>query len=89
VDPNPAPRRHAGRPHRAALATAAIVLVLALPRLGPGRDRAPASRVRRVVSAARRAVLGGTRGGRDPARAGPLKCVEQNAQNERNRLVRP
>jgi uncharacterized membrane protein YbhN (UPF0104 family) len=45
----------------AALAVAVIVLVLAIPRLGPGRDPgAGASRLRRATVAARRAVIGGT-----------------------------
>src|SRR5688500_8838507 len=44
----------------AALAVAVIALVLAIPRLGPGRDPSPdASRLRRAVVAARRAVIGG------------------------------
>ena len=38
-----------------------IALVLAIPRLGPGRDAGPgASRMRRGAVAARRAVIGGT-----------------------------
>jgi uncharacterized membrane protein YbhN (UPF0104 family) len=45
----------------AALAMAVIALVLAIPRLGPGRDAPPdASKLRRAVVAARRAVIGGT-----------------------------
>jgi uncharacterized membrane protein YbhN (UPF0104 family) len=45
----------------AALSVAVIVLVLAIPRLGPGRDPDPgASRMRRAVVAARRGVIGGT-----------------------------
>jgi uncharacterized protein (TIRG00374 family) len=45
----------------AALAVAVIALVLAIPRLGPGRDPAPeASRFQRAVVAARRAVIAGT-----------------------------
>jgi uncharacterized protein (TIRG00374 family) len=45
----------------AALSVAVIALVLAIPRLGPGRDAAPGeSRMRRAVVAARRAVIGGT-----------------------------
>ena len=45
----------------AALAVAVIALVLAIPRLGPGRDPGPdASRLRRAVVAVRRAVIGGT-----------------------------
>jgi uncharacterized protein (TIRG00374 family) len=45
----------------AALSVAVIALVLAIPRLGPGRDPDPrASRIRRAVVAARRAVIGGT-----------------------------
>jgi uncharacterized membrane protein YbhN (UPF0104 family) len=45
----------------AALSLAVIALVLAIPRLGPGRDPgADASRLRRAVVAARRAVIGGT-----------------------------
>jgi uncharacterized membrane protein YbhN (UPF0104 family) len=45
----------------AALSIAVIALVLAIPRLGPGRDPGPdASRLRRAVVAARRAVIGGT-----------------------------
>ena len=45
----------------AALAVAVIALVLAIPRLGPGRDPAPdASRLRRAVVAGRRVVIGGT-----------------------------
>ena len=45
----------------AALSVAVIVLVLAIPRLGPGRDPGPdASRLRRAAVAARRAVIGGT-----------------------------
>jgi uncharacterized membrane protein YbhN (UPF0104 family) len=45
----------------AALSVAVIALVLAIPRLGPGRDAGPgASKLRRAVAAARRAVIGGT-----------------------------
>ena len=45
----------------AALSIAVIALVLAVPRLGPGRDPDPgASRLRRGVVAARRALIGGT-----------------------------
>jgi uncharacterized membrane protein YbhN (UPF0104 family) len=45
----------------AALSLAVIALVLAVPRIGPGRDPGPgASRLRRAVVAARRAVIGGT-----------------------------
>jgi uncharacterized membrane protein YbhN (UPF0104 family) len=45
----------------AALAVAVIALVLAIPRLGPGSDPGPdASRLRRAVVAARRALIGGT-----------------------------
>jgi uncharacterized protein (TIRG00374 family) len=45
----------------AALSVAVIALVLAIPRLGPGRDPDPeASKLRRAVVAARRAVIGGT-----------------------------
>jgi uncharacterized membrane protein YbhN (UPF0104 family) len=45
----------------AALSVTVIVLVLAIPRLGPGRDPDPgASRLRRALVAARRAVIGGT-----------------------------
>jgi uncharacterized membrane protein YbhN (UPF0104 family) len=45
----------------AAMAIAVIGVVLAIPRLGPGRDAGPdASRLRRAVVAARRAVIGGT-----------------------------
>jgi uncharacterized membrane protein YbhN (UPF0104 family) len=45
----------------AALSVAVIALVLAIPRLGPGRDPGPDdSRLRRAVVAARRAVIGGT-----------------------------
>jgi uncharacterized membrane protein YbhN (UPF0104 family) len=45
----------------AALSVAVIALVLAVPRLGPGRDAAPdASRLRRAVVPARRALIGGT-----------------------------
>lgn len=44
----------------AALAAALIALVLAIPRLGPGRDPDPAdSRLRRAVLAARRSVIDG------------------------------
>jgi Lysylphosphatidylglycerol synthase TM region len=39
---------------------AVIVLVLALPRLGPGTAPSGASRLRRAISSARRAVIGGT-----------------------------
>jgi uncharacterized membrane protein YbhN (UPF0104 family) len=45
----------------AALSLAVIALALAIPRLGPGREPGPgASRLRRAVVAARRAVIGGT-----------------------------
>jgi uncharacterized membrane protein YbhN (UPF0104 family) len=45
----------------AALSVAVIALVLAIPRLGPGRDPgADASKLRRAFLAARRAVIGGT-----------------------------
>jgi uncharacterized membrane protein YbhN (UPF0104 family) len=45
----------------AALAVAVIALVLAIPRLGPGREPGPDdSRLRRAVVAVRRAVIGGT-----------------------------
>jgi uncharacterized membrane protein YbhN (UPF0104 family) len=45
----------------AALSLAVIALVLAIPRIGPGRDPGSgASRLRRAVVAARRAVIGGT-----------------------------
>jgi uncharacterized membrane protein YbhN (UPF0104 family) len=45
----------------AALAVAVIALVLAVPRLGPGRDPGPeASRLRRAISAVRRALIDGT-----------------------------
>jgi uncharacterized membrane protein YbhN (UPF0104 family) len=45
----------------AALSVVVIALVLAIPRLGPGRDPDPdASRVRRATVAVRRAVIGGT-----------------------------
>jgi len=45
----------------AALSLAVIVLVLAIPRLGPGRDAGSgASKLRRALVAARRAVIGGT-----------------------------
>ena len=45
----------------AALSVAVIALVLAIPRLGPGRDPGSgASRMRRAVFATRRAVVGGT-----------------------------
>jgi uncharacterized protein (TIRG00374 family) len=45
----------------AALSVALIALVLAIPRLGPGRDADPtAPRLRRAMVAARRAVIGGT-----------------------------
>ena len=45
----------------AVLAVAVIALVLAIPRLGPGREPGPgASRLRRAVVAVRRAVIGGT-----------------------------
>jgi uncharacterized membrane protein YbhN (UPF0104 family) len=45
----------------AAGAAAVIALVLALPRLGPGRDPGPeAGRVSRALAAGRRAVIGGT-----------------------------
>jgi uncharacterized protein (TIRG00374 family) len=45
----------------AALSVAVIALVLAIPRLGPGHDASPdASKLRRAVVAARRAVITGT-----------------------------
>jgi uncharacterized membrane protein YbhN (UPF0104 family) len=45
----------------AALSVAVIAVVLAVPRLGPGADApAGASRLRRAVVAARRALIGGT-----------------------------
>ena len=45
----------------AAIATLAIAAVLAIPRLGPGRPVGPdASRMRRALTAARRAVIDGT-----------------------------
>jgi uncharacterized protein (TIRG00374 family) len=45
----------------AVLSVAVIALVLAIPRLGPGRDAGPgASKLRRAVIAVRRAVIGGT-----------------------------
>ena len=45
----------------AALSVAVIALVLAIPRLGPGRDAGPgASRLRRARRRRRRAVIGGT-----------------------------
>ena len=45
----------------AALSVVVIALVLLVPRLGPGRAAGPdASRVRRAVAAARRALIGGT-----------------------------
>jgi uncharacterized membrane protein YbhN (UPF0104 family) len=45
----------------AAMSVAVIALVLAIPRLGPGRDAGPdESRLRRAVIAVRRAVIGGT-----------------------------
>jgi uncharacterized membrane protein YbhN (UPF0104 family) len=45
----------------AALALGVIALVLAIPRLGPGRDPEPdASKLRRATIAARRAIIGGT-----------------------------
>jgi uncharacterized membrane protein YbhN (UPF0104 family) len=45
----------------AALSVALIAVVLAVPRLGPGADApAGASRLRRAVMAARRALIGGT-----------------------------
>jgi uncharacterized membrane protein YbhN (UPF0104 family) len=45
----------------AALSVAVIALVLAIPRLGPGRDPGPGEpRLRRAVVAVRRAVIGGT-----------------------------
>jgi len=45
----------------AALSVALIALVVAIPRLGPGADPRPdASRLRRAVVAARRAVISGT-----------------------------
>jgi uncharacterized protein (TIRG00374 family) len=45
----------------AALSVAVIALVLVIPRLGPGRDADPdASRLRRAVVGARRAVIKGT-----------------------------
>jgi uncharacterized membrane protein YbhN (UPF0104 family) len=56
-------------PHRSLLLTAlpaavsvvVIALVLAIPRLGPGRDPEPdASRLRRAAVAVRRALIGGT-----------------------------
>ena len=45
----------------AALATAAIALVAAVPRLGPGADpREDAGKVRKAVAATRKALVGGT-----------------------------
>jgi uncharacterized protein (TIRG00374 family) len=45
----------------AALSVAVIALVLAIPRLGPGRDARPGqSRLSRALVAVRRAVIGGT-----------------------------
>jgi uncharacterized protein (TIRG00374 family) len=45
----------------AALAIGLIALVIAIPRLGPGRDPDPdATRMRRAVTATRRAIIGGT-----------------------------
>ena len=45
----------------AALSVAVIALVLAIPRLGPGADPDPgASKLRRALVAARRALIGGT-----------------------------
>jgi uncharacterized membrane protein YbhN (UPF0104 family) len=45
----------------AALSVVVIGLVLAIPRLGPGRDPGPdASKPRRTVAAVRRALIGGT-----------------------------
>jgi uncharacterized protein (TIRG00374 family) len=47
----------------AALSVVVIAVVLAVPRLGPGRDAGPeASKLRRSVVAARRALIGGTAG---------------------------
>jgi uncharacterized membrane protein YbhN (UPF0104 family) len=65
-------------PHRSLLLTAlpaalsilVILAVLAIPRLGPGRDPGPdASRVARAASAARRAVIDGTAGAVDVLRS--------------------
>jgi uncharacterized membrane protein YbhN (UPF0104 family) len=45
----------------AALSVVVIALVLAIPRLGPGRDPGPdVSKLRRAIVAVRRAVIGGT-----------------------------
>jgi uncharacterized membrane protein YbhN (UPF0104 family) len=45
----------------AALSFVVIALVLAVPRLGPGRDPGPGdSKLRRAVAAVRRSVIGGT-----------------------------
>jgi uncharacterized membrane protein YbhN (UPF0104 family) len=45
----------------AALALAVIAIVLALPRLGPGKDPGPeAGKVRRAIAKARQALIGGT-----------------------------
>lgn len=61
----------------AALSVALIALVVALPRLGPGADPAPdASKLRRGLSGARRAVIDGIAGAIELARSrDPLLLV--------------
>jgi uncharacterized membrane protein YbhN (UPF0104 family) len=60
----------------AALSLAVIALVLAIPRIGPGRDPGPgASRLQRAVVAARRAVIGGTREAVEILRSRDLSVV--------------
>jgi uncharacterized protein (TIRG00374 family) len=60
----------------AALSVAVIALVIALPRIGRGRDAAPeASKLRRGVVATRRAVIDGTEEAIALARAGQLLIV--------------
>ena len=60
----------------AALSVAVITLVLAIPRWGPGPDPGPrASRLRRAVIAARRAVIGGTAEAVEILRARDLPVV--------------
>ena len=59
----------------AALAAASLALVLAVPRLGPGEDPPPdASKLRRWLVSARRAIITGTaRGDRDLPLARPAR----------------
>jgi uncharacterized protein (TIRG00374 family) len=60
----------------AALSVAVIALVVAIPRLGPGRDAGPgASKLRRTVVAARRAVISGTAEAVEILRARELPVV--------------